>query len=182
MSTQTWNFDKVHSSIQFHVRHLMVSKVHGRFQKWDGIIELDPDDPARSRVEVTIDAASIDTQEPKRDDHLRSADFLEVEKFPTLLFKSTKVERTGDGEYDLTGDLTIHGVTRPVVLAVEGGDIVKDPWGGTRTGYSAKTSISRKDFGLQWNVALETGGFLVGDKIEITLEIEAQKQVAQQAA
>ena len=182
MSTTTWNFDFSHSSINFHVRHLMVSKVHGRFHKWDGKLELDAENPANSKLEVTIDAASIDTREPKRDDHLRSADFFEVEKYPTLTFKSTKVEKIGDDKLALTGDLTIHGVTKEVVLAVEGGDIVKDPWGGTRTGYSAKTAISRKDFGLTWNVALETGGIVVGDKIEITLEIEAIKAAAAQAA
>jgi polyisoprenoid-binding protein YceI len=181
MSTQTWNFDLVHSSIQFHVRHLMVSKVHGRFTKWDGKLELDAEDPSRSQLEVTIDAASIDTQEEKRDAHLRSPDFLDVEKFPTLTFKSTSIEKDG-ADYKLTGDLTIHGVTRPITLEVEGGDVVKDPWGGTRTGYSAKTSISRKDFGLTWNVALETGGILVGDKIDITLEIEAVKKAAAVAA
>jgi polyisoprenoid-binding protein YceI len=181
MSTQTWNFDLIHSSIQFHVRHLMVSKVHGRFTKWDGTLELDAEDPARSKLEVTIDASSIDTQEEKRDAHLRSPDFLDVEKFPTLTFKSTAVAKKGD-DYVLTGDLTIHGVTKTITLEVEGGDVVKDPWGGVRTGYSAKTSISRKDFGLTWNVALETGGILVGDKIEITLEIEAVKKAAAVAA
>jgi polyisoprenoid-binding protein YceI len=182
MSTQTWNFDLVHSSIQFHVRHLMVSKVHGRFTKWDGELVIDPENPALSRVNVSIEAASIDTQEPKRDDHLRSADFLEVEKFPHLTFTSTKIAKTGDDRYALTGDLTIHGVTRSVVVDVEGGDTVKDPWGGVRTGYSAKTSISRKDFGLTWNVALETGGIVVGDKIEINLEVEAIQKAAAVAA
>jgi len=182
MSTQTWNFDHAHSSIQFHVRHLMVSKVHGRFHKWDGTLELDPERPELSKLAVTIDASSIDTREPKRDDHLRSPDFFEVEKYPTLTFQSTKIEKLGDQHFALTGDLTIHGVTKEVVLDVEGGDIVKDPWGGTRTGYSAKTSISRKEFGLTWNVALETGGFVVSDKIEITLEIEAVKAAAAQAA
>ena len=181
MSTQTWQFDLSHSSINFHVCHLMVSKVHGRFTKWDGILEIDPENLANSRVEVTIDAASLDTQEPKRDDHLRSPDFFEVEKFPQLTFKGTKVEKRGDDRYALTGDLTIHGVTRSVTLDVEGGDVVKDPWGGVRTGYSAKTSISRKDYGLTWNVALETGGIVVGDKIEITIEIEAIKAAAKAA-
>jgi polyisoprenoid-binding protein YceI len=182
MSTQTWQFDLSHSSINFHVRHLMVSKVHGRFTKWDGMLELDPENLANSRVEVTIDAASIETQEPKRDDHLRSPDFFEVEKYPQLTFKGTKIEKKSDDRYALTGDLTIHGVTRSVTLDVEGGDVVKDPWGGVRTGYSAKTAISRKDYGLTWNVALETGGIVVGDKIEITLEIEAISKAATKAA
>jgi len=182
MSTEPWELDLAHSSVQFHVRHLMVSKVHGRFQAWSGSLMLDPENPARSHVEVVIDAASIDTREPKRDDHLRSADFFDVATFPQLTFKSTAVEANGPGEYTVTGDLTIHGVTRSVVLQVEGGDRVKDPWGGTRTGYSAKTTISRKDFGLTWNVALETGGILVGDKIDIALEIEAIKKAATAAA
>lgn len=181
MSTTQWDFDLAHSSVNFHVRHVMVSKVHGRFTRWGGTLELDEQDLTRSRLEVTIEAASLDTQEAKRDEHLRSADFFEVEKYPSLTFKSTSITREGDG-YRVVGDLTIRGVTRPVTLEVEGGDIVKDPWGGTRTGFSARTSISRKDFGLTWNVALEAGGFLVGDKIDITLEIEAIKKSATTAA
>lgn len=181
MTTSAWDFDLSHSSLNFHVRHLMVSKVHGRFTTWTGTLELDETDLTKSRLEVTIDAASVDTKEPKRDDHLRSADFFEVEKFPHLTFKSTKVEKAGD-DYKVTGDLTIRGITKSVTLDVEGGDTVKDPWGGTRTGFSAKTSISRKDFGLTWNVALEAGGFVVGDKIDITLEIEAIKKAATAAA
>lgn len=181
MSTQQWDFDLSHSSVNFHVRHLMVSKVHGRFSLWSGKLELDEQDLTKSRLEVEIDASSVDTKEPKRDDHLRSADFFDVAQFPKLTFKSTKIEKDGD-DYKVTGDLTIHGITKPVTLEVEGGAIVKDPWGGTRTGFSAKTTINRKDFGLTWNVALETGGFLVSDKIEITLEIEAVKKAASQAA
>ena len=176
MATTKWNFDLSHSSLNFHVRHLMVSKVHGRFSKWDGALAIDDVDPSKSHVEVTIDVASIDTKEEKRDAHLKSADFFDVEKFPQLTFRSTKVKKSDDG-YEVTGDLTIHGVTKPVVLELEGGDVVKDPWGGTRTGFSGKTSINRKDFGLAWNVALETGGILVGEKVEITLEIEAVKAV-----
>lgn len=181
MSTEPWTFDLSHSSVQFHVRHLMVSKVHGRFTKWSGTLELDNADLTKSRLDVTIDAASIFTEEQKRDDHLRSPDFLDVAKFPTITFQSRAIEKKGD-RYDVHGDLTIHGVTKPVVLEVEGGDQVKDPWGGTRTGFSAKTHVSRKEFGLTWNVALETGGLLVGDKIEITLEIEAIKAAATAAA
>lgn len=181
MSTTQWDFDLAHSSVNFHVRHVMVSKVHGRFSRWGGTLELDEQDLTKSRLEVTIEAASVDTQEAKRDEHLRSADFFEAEKYPTLTFKSTSITRDGD-DYRVAGDLTIRGVTRPVTLEVEGGDIVKDPWGGTRTGFSARTSISRKDFGLTWNVALEAGGLLVGDKIDITLEIEAIKKSATAAA
>ncbi len=182
MSAEPWTFDLSHSSIQFHARHLMVSKVHGRFLKWGGKLELDSEDLTRSRIEVQIDAASIYTEEQKRDDHLRSPDFLDVAKYPQITFVSKAIEKHGDDRYAVTGDLTIHGVTRPVVLEVEGGERVKDPWGGVRTGFSAKTSISRKDFGLTWNVALETGGFLVSDKLEITLEIEAVKAAATKAA
>jgi polyisoprenoid-binding protein YceI len=182
MSTSQWDFDLSHSSINFHVRHLMVSKVHGRFTSWTGKLELHEQDLTRSQLEVTIDAASIDTREDKRDAHLRSADFLDAEKYPQLTFKSTQITRTGDEEYRVLGDLTIHGVTRPVTLEVEGGGRVTDPWGGTRTGFSAKTSISRKEFGLTWNVALEAGGFMVGDKLEINLEIEAVQKAATAAA
>lgn len=182
MATETWEFDLSHSSIQFHVRHLMVSKVHGRFGAWTGKLELDPADLTRSRLDVKIDAASVDTREPKRDDHLRSADFFDVANHPHLTFASTAIEKLDDDRYRVTGDLNIHGVTKQVTLDVEGGDIVKDPWGGTRTGFSARTTINRKDFGLHWNVALETGGFLVSDKIEITLEIEAVKAAASAAA
>ena len=181
MTATAWDIDTSHSSITFHVRHLMVSKVHGRFSSWSGKLAIDDADLTKSSVDVSIDAATIDTREPKRDEHLRSADFLEVERFPHLTFKSTHVVKTGDDTLDVHGDLTIHGVTRPVVLAVELGGQAKDPWGGTRAGFSAKTAISRKDFGLTWNVALETGGILVGDKIEIGLEIEAI-QAAQKAA
>ena len=182
MTTTNWTFDLAHSSVNFHVRHLMVSKLHGRFSRWGGTLEIDNDDITRSRVDVTIDATSVDTREDKRDAHLRSADFFDVETFPTLTFKSTKIEKRGDDELAITGDLTLHGVTKPVTLAVELGGQAKDPWGGTRTGFSAKTSINRKDFGLGWNSVLETGGVLVGEKIEITLEIEAVQAAAAQAA
>jgi polyisoprenoid-binding protein YceI len=182
MSTTHWDFDLAHSSINFHIRHLMVSKVHGRFSKWSGNLELDEQDLTRSRLDVTIDASSIDTKEDKRDDHLRSADFLEVAVHPNITFRSTAITRAGEDRYSVVGDLTIHGVTRQVTLDVEGGDRVTDPWGGTRTGFSARTSISRKDFGLTWNVALEAGGFVVGDKLDITLEIEAIKKAATAAA
>ena len=182
MPTTQWDFDLSHSSINFHVRHLMVSKVHGRFAKWEGNLLLDEEDLTRSSLEVTIDASSIDTKEDKRDGHLRSPDFLEVDKFPTITFKSTQIKREGDDRYLVNGDLTIHGVTKSVTLEVEGGDRVADPWGGTRTGFSARTSISRKEFGLTWNMALEAGGFLVGDKLDINLEIEAVKKAATAAA
>jgi polyisoprenoid-binding protein YceI len=176
MSIEHWDFDNSHSSVNFHVRHLMISKVHGAFKDWKGTFAFDRDQPSNSRIEVTIQANSLDTKDDKRDAHLRSPDFFDVEKFPTLTFASSKVTKTGDETFELVGDLTLHGVTKQVTLVVEGGAIAKDPWGGTRTGFSAKTSINRKDFGLVWNVALETGGILVGDKVDITLEIEAIKK------
>ena len=178
----TWNIDHSHSDVHFTVRHLMVSKVRGRFASWTATLDLDDEDLSKSKVEVAIDAASIDTKEPKRDDHLRSPDFFEVEKFPQLTFKSTHVERTADDELAVTGDLTIHGITRSVRLTVEEGGRVKDPWGGTRIGYSAKATISRKEFGLTWNALLEAGGVAVGDKIEIGIEIEAIAPAAAVAA
>jgi polyisoprenoid-binding protein YceI len=183
MSATKWDFDLSHSSVSFHIRHLMVSKVHGRFTKWGGILELDESDLTRSRFEVTIDPASIDTKEEKRDAHLRSPDFFDVEKYPAITFKSTRIERDGDDGYKVTGDLSIHGITKEVVLEVEGtGEQVKDPWGGVRTGFSAKTKLNRKDFGLHWNLALEAGGFVVGDKLDVSIEIEAIKAAASAAA
>ncbi|HVV84134.1 MAG TPA: YceI family protein [Kofleriaceae bacterium] len=181
-TAKQYTFDLSHSSVNFHVRHLMISKVHGRFTRWNGTLAIDEADLSRSRVAVEIEAASIDTKEPKRDDHLRSADFFDVEKFPTLTFASTKVEAAGDEQLRVTGDLTIHGVTRSVVLDVERQGEVKDPWGGVRAGFSATTSISRKEFGLHWNAVLEAGGVAVGDKVTITLEIEAILATAAAAA
>jgi len=178
MTATTWDFDLSHSSVNFHVRHLMVSKVHGTFHKWGGSLVLDDQDITKSKVDVTIEATSIDTKEEKRDGHLRSADFFDVEKFPQLTFKSTAVKKVSDEELEVTGDLTIRGETKSVVLKVENNGQVKDPWGGTRTGFSAKTSVSRKEFGLHWNAVLEAGGVVVGDKIEINLEIEAIKKSA----
>lgn len=181
MSLSKWDFDLTHSSISFHVRHLMVSKVHGSFHKWGGVLELDDNDLTNSRLDVTIDAASVDTKEDKRDTHLRSPDFLDVENHPNITFRSTKITKDGDS-YQVIGDITIHGITKQVTLEVEGGGQVKDPWGGTRTGFSAKARLNRKDFGLTWNLALEAGGFVVGDKLEISIEIEAIKAAASAAA
>jgi polyisoprenoid-binding protein YceI len=172
MTTQRWNIDTTHSAIQFTVRHMVVAKVRGRFTRWDGSIQFDEQDPAASSVEVTIDASSIETNEPKRDAHLRSADFFDVEKFKELTFRSKKV-LLADSQLTVLGELTIHGVTREVVLEGEYVGTQKDPYGGTRVGFSAKTTINRKDYGLHWNVALEAGGVLVGDKVEIALDVEA---------
>jgi polyisoprenoid-binding protein YceI len=172
-TTTTWNLDPVHSVAEFKVKHMMISNVKGQFTGISGALHLDETDVANSRVEATIDAASINTRDAQRDGHLKSADFFDVTNFPALTFQSTDVKRTGDGELAVSGDLTIRGVTRPVVFNVEGPtDPGKDPWGNTRVGLSAVTKISRKDFGLTWNATLETGGFLVGDEITITLDVQ----------
>jgi polyisoprenoid-binding protein YceI len=174
MAAQTWKFDTAHSTVGFWVRHLMVTKVHGAFTKWSGTLELDDQDPVRSHLEVQIDAASIDTKEPQRDGHLRSPDFFDVEKYPNITFKSTGVERAGEGHYHVTGDLTIRGVTHPVKLDVEDGGRAKHPMAGDhRAGFSAHGSIKRSEFGLTWNAALEAGGVAVSDKVEINLEVQA---------
>jgi polyisoprenoid-binding protein YceI len=172
----TWNIDPTHSVAEFKIRHMMISNVKGQFSKVSGTLTLNESDLANSHAEATINAASIDTREPQRDAHLRSADFLDVEKFPTLSFKSGRISLVRDGELSVEGELTIHGVTRTAVFTVEGPTPpTKDPWGNTRVGVSATTKISRKDFGLTWNAALETGGILVGDEVTITLEVEFVK-------
>jgi len=172
----TWNIDPVHSVAEFKVKHMMISNVKGQFTSVKGSLTLDEEDVTKSRVQATIDAASINTREEQRDTHLKSADFFDVEKYPTLTFQSTKVSRVGDGELTVDGDLTIHGVTRNVRFAVEGPTPPnKDPWGNTRVGLSATTRINRKDFGLTWNAALETGGILVGEDVTITLDVQFVK-------
>jgi len=172
----TWNLDPVHSVAEFKVKHMMISNVKGQFTTLGGVMTLDEADMTRSHVDVSIEAASIHTREPQRDAHLKSADFLDVEKFPTLTYKSTRVTRNPDGDLAVEGDLTIHGVTRPTVFTVEGPTPpAKDPWGNTRVGLSATTKINRKDFGLTWNAALETGGILVGEEVTITLDVQFVK-------
>ncbi len=175
-TSTTWNIDPAHSVAEFKVRHMMITNVKGQFSGIQGSLILDEADITKSRVEASIDATSINTREPQRDAHLKSADFLDVEKFPTLSFKSSHVARGGVVELEATGDLTIHGVTHTVVFNVEGPSApTKDPWGNTRIGLSATTKINRKDFGLNWNAALEAGGFLVGDEVTITLDVELVK-------
>ena len=175
-ATTTWNMDPVHSTAEFKVKHMMISNVKGQFTGVKGALTLDEANVTNSRVEATIEAASINTHEAQRDTHLRSADFFDVEKFPALSFKSTRVTPTRGGELAVEGDLTIHGVTRRVVFAVEGPTAPgKDPWGNTRVGLTATTKINRKDFGLTWNAALETGGILVGDDVTITLDVQFVK-------
>jgi polyisoprenoid-binding protein YceI len=178
----TWNIDTSHSGVHFSVRHMVIAKVRGAFDRFSGVVELDEANPAASKVSVRIEAASINTREEKRDAHLRSADFFDVEKYPELTFESTSVEKLSDEQYRVTGDLTIHGVTKSVVLEAEALGTGKDPWGNDRIAFSATTAVNRKDFGLSWNQALETGGVLVGEKIEIALDVQAVKAAATKAA
>jgi polyisoprenoid-binding protein YceI len=174
--TTTWNIDPAHSSAQFSVRHMMISSVKGEFTKITGRAVYDPEKPESLSAEATIDVNTINTREPDRDNHLKSADFFDVAKFPTITFKSKRATKGPDG-LKLTGDLTIHGVTREVTLDVEGPTPpLKDPWGFTRVGASATTRINRKDFGLTWNQALEAGGVLVGDEVKITVDVELVAQ------
>ncbi|HVY46510.1 MAG TPA: YceI family protein [Minicystis sp.] len=174
MAKTTWKIDTSHSSVAFTVRHMMIAKVRGQFAKWQGTITLD-DDVANSSAEATMEVASLDTHEAQRDGHLKSADFFDAEKHPTLTFKSTRVEPTGKDHYRLTGDLTIRGTTKPVTLEVESLGGGKDPWGNQRVAFAAKGSIDRRDFGLTWNQALEAGGVLVSEKVDLDVEVQAVK-------
>jgi polyisoprenoid-binding protein YceI len=175
-SITTWNIDPAHSVAEFKVKHMMISNVKGQFSKLSGTLSLDESGHHNSRVEVSAEAASIHTGDDQRDAHLKSPDFFDVEKFPTLTFKSSDVRVINDGELSVAGDLTIHGVTRKVNFAVEGPTPPgKDPWGNTRIAVSATTKINRKDFGLTWNAALETGGILVGEEVTITLDVQFVK-------
>lgn len=167
-----WEIDTAHAQVEFAVKHMMISTVKGQFSKLSGTFHLDEQNVAASRVEVAIDAASINTHQDYRDNHLRSADFLDVEKYPTITFKSTQVEQTGAETAKVTGDLTIKGVTHPVTLDVTLEGDITDMKGQRRQAYSATTSFSRKDWGLEWNVALESGGWLVSDTIKIAIETE----------
>jgi polyisoprenoid-binding protein YceI len=173
----TWTIDPDHSNVGFKVRHLMISNVKGNFEKHTGVLEINDKDIAKSKVEVSIDTNSINTNVQKRDEHLRSADFFDVAKYPAMTFVSKKVAKAGKDKLKVTGDLTLHGITKQVVLDVEGPTKEsKDPWGNIRKGATAITKINRKDFGLVWNAALETGGVAVGEEITITLEIEMIKK------
>jgi len=172
----TWQLDSAHTQVEFSAKHMMFTTVKGHFANIKGTIHLDEQDISRSSVEAEIDAATLDTRVEQRNTHLRSQDFLHVEQFPTITFKSTRVERAGEDELKVTGDLTIRGTTRQVVLDTTLTGRGKSPFGTTVAGFEAHTSINRKDFGLNWNVALEAGGFLVGDTIKISIEAEAVLQ------
>ena len=172
--TTTWNIDPAHTVAEFKVRHMMISNVKGHFSKVSGELSIDESNISNSSVQASIEAASIETRDDQRDAHLKSADFFDVEKYPLLSFKSDKIKQ--NGELSVEGDLTIHGVTRRVTFDIEGPTPpTKDPWGNTRIAISGSTKINRKDFGLTWNAALETGGILVGDEVTINLDVEFVK-------
>jgi polyisoprenoid-binding protein YceI len=176
MAQVTYQLDPAHTAAHFSVRHMMISNVRGEFTKVSGKVLWDPEDPSSTSIEATIDATSINTREPQRDAHLKSPDFLDVEKYPVIEFHSTQVN-SDDGELEVTGDLTIHGTTHKALLRVEGPTPeIKDPWGNTRIGATATTKINRKDFGLTWNSALEAGGVMVGEDVKISIEFEGVRQ------
>ncbi len=172
----TWQIDPAHTNVEFTVRHMMISNVKGQFQKTAGTITANGSDAASAQIDATIDASSVDTRVEKRDMHLKSPDFLDVAKYPTITFKSTKVEAEGPNKWKVTGDLTLHGVTKPVVLDVEGSGPPIQVMGNTRAGASATAKINRSDFGLTWNKALEAGGVMVGDAVAISIDVEAVKK------
>ena len=174
MAKTQWVVDEAHTSIDFSVKHMMVSKVKGTFHKFDATIVADPEDLTTADIEFNIDASSIDTRNADRDNHLRNSDFFNVESTPTITFKSTKIVKTSDDEYDLTGDLTMAGVTKPVTFTVTFEGQGQDPWGNKVAGFSAEGKIKRSDFGITWNAALETGGVLVGDEVKLSIELEAK--------
>ena len=172
---ETWEIDPVHSNISFSVRHMMLSDVKGEFDKFSGAITATGADPSSVKIEATIEAASINTRAEKRDNHLKSPDFLDVAKFPTITFKSTKIEPAGDGKWKVTGDLTLHGVTKPVVLEVTGPSPEVKVMGSPRRGAAATTTINRQDFGVSFNKTIDTGGAVVGNQVAISIDIEAVK-------
>ncbi len=174
--TNKYEIDPAHSSLQFSVRHLMMSNVRGAFSGVHGVLNYDPQNPSASTVEASVDVNTVNTHDAQRDAHLKTPEFFDTAEFPTITFRSTKVEKKGDGEFQVTGDLTLHGVTKPVTLNVEEvSEEGKDLWGNTRIGASAKTKIKRSDFGLTWNAALEAGGVVVGDDVKLDFELEFVK-------
>lgn len=167
-----WNIDPSHSVVEFSVRHMMIARVKGRFGTFTGVLTADPADLSDATIKVEVDTVSIDTRDDQRDEHLRSADFFDSENFPKMTFESKQVKKTGDDTYDIEGELTIRDVTRPITLNATMTGQGQDPWGNQRIGFEAKSQLNRRDFGLTWNTALETGGVLVGEDVKI--EIEAQ--------
>ena len=173
MSMSTWNIDSSHSSVLFVSRHMVVARVHGRFERFSGTLRVNPDQPIQGEVDMSVETASIYTGAPDRDAHLRSPDFLDADASPKLTFRSTKVEPTGGASFRLLGDLTIRNVTQPVAFEARHTATSKDPWGNTRLIYSARTTINRTDYGIRWNKTLDNGGWLVGEKIDLELDIQA---------
>lgn len=176
MTKAVWTVDKSHSSLEFIVKHMMISKVKGVFTEFEASLEADPNDLTNASIEFSVDLNSIDTRNEDRDNHLRSNDFLDITNHPKMTFVATDIKSTDDNEYDVTGDLTIRGVTKPVTFAMTMEGVHKDPWGNEVAGFSGTGKINRKDFGIVWNAALETGGVLVGEEVKINLEIEAHKK------
>lgn len=177
MVKSVWNVDTAHSSLEFVVKHMMISKAKGNFNNFEAVIEADPADLTNSKIEFSIDVNSIDTRNKDRDDHLRSADFFDIENHPTATFIAKDIQKKSDTNYDVTGDLTIRGTTKPITVDIVFEGQSKDPMSGNEVaGFSGQTTFSRKDFGLTWNAALETGGVLVGDEVKVNIEIEAHKQ------
>ena len=181
-NTTTWTIDPAHAEIGFAVRHLMIATVRGRFGAVSGTVTVDDAQPKNSKVDVTVDVTSIDTRQEMRDNHLRSADFFDVEKYPTMHFVSKRIEGDIEGEFQVVGDLTIRGVTRPVTLTASLEGRTRDPWGNERAGFSATGKINRHEFGLDWNQALEAGGVMVGDEVKLTIDVELVHQSAEKAA
>ena len=181
-TTQTWQIDTAHTNVEFAVKHLMISTVKGRFGDVNGTLSGSLEDPADFALDVTIDTQSIDTRQAQRDAHLRSPDFFDVENFPTIKFVGKSITGDVTGEFTLVGELTIRDVTREIALDVTNEGSLTDPWGNARIGFSAKTRIDRKDFGLQWNQALEAGGFVVGDEIKISVDVELTAVAAESTA
>ncbi|MED4600808.1 YceI family protein [Paenibacillus validus] len=176
MAKSKWNVDPTHSSIDFTIKHMMIAKVKGAFHSFEAQIEADPEDLTSADIQLQVDLSSIDTRNNDRDNHLRSADFFDIEQHPKLTFQSTQITKTGDGEYDVTGNLTLHGVTRSETFSVTFEGAGKDPWGNEKVGFSGQGKLKRSDYGLTYNAVLETGGVLIGDEVKFTIEIEASKQ------
>lgn len=176
MAKSVWNVDASHSALEFSVKHMMIANVRGQFHNFQASIVADPQDLTTAEIEVTVDVNSIDTRDEQREGHLKSADFFDVENYPNLTFKAAQIERKSGDKYTMTGDMTVRGVTKPVSFDVTFEGQGKDPWGNEKAGFSAVATINRKDFGLNWNALLETGGVLVGENVKINVEIEALRQ------
>ena len=175
MALETWQIDPVHSHIHFSIRHFVISRIHGRFTKWGGTLQLDEQSPSASKAEIHIDVNSIDTNDANRDGHLKTPDFFDTARYPEITFKSTSIDSAGPNRYRVHGDMTMRGVTSPATLEVETGGQVKDPWGHTRSGFSVRASVDRKAYGLSFNQVLEAGGLALGETVDVAIDLEAVK-------